>query len=152
MATLQELANRLQEYIIRQQESSSGSSQAILSKYSNVKLKMETSIRQPHVIVEIGISRATFNLDTNIKMDGGLGPFERYIRKWLDNSWIRYDLRELYKKLGEKAAEKKNWNNPNAVMYDEGAADEPKAYSPEKDKESSVKSYLRNYLRSFKKF
>ncbi len=153
MATLQELANRLQEYIIKQQESSGGGSQYLLSKYSSVKLNMDSTIRYPHIIVEIGISKATYNIETIVKTEGGLGPFDRYVIKWLGNSWILYDLREMYKKLQELVAAKKEINNPNAVVYQEAESEELSPEGPinktaRVDSLGGVKSYLKGFLSS----
>lgn len=157
MATLNELANKLQEYILKQQESAGGNTQYALSKYSSVKMKMDSTIRYPHVIVEIGISKAIFNLETCIKTDGGLGPFDRYALKWIASSWILYDLRELFKKLSEAVEAKQELNNPNAIVYDEGEAEELRKEAPIDPRarvhsERGVKGYLKGYLKSSLRF
>jgi hypothetical protein len=157
MASLGELANKLQEYILKQQESAGGNAQYALSKYSSVKIKMDSNIRYAHIIVEIGISKAIFNVETGIKTDGGLGPFDRYVLKWMANSWILYDIRELYKKLNEMILAKHELNNPNAVIYQEGEAEEIKPEAPinpnaRVHSEYGVKNYLRGYLSSSRRF
>lgn len=157
MASLNELANKLQDYILKQQENAGGNAQYALSKYSSVKMKMDSTIRFPHVIVEIGISKAVYNIETCIKIDGGLGPFDRYVIKWIGNSWILYDLRELYKKLSEMVEEKQELNNPNAIVYQEGEAEELKTEAPinpnaRVNSVKGVKNYLRGYLSSSRKF
>lgn len=157
MASLNDLANKLQEFIIKQQENATGTNQYILSKYSSVKLKMDSTIRYPHVIVEIGISKAIFNIDSAMKTDGGLGPFDRYVSKWISSSWNLYDLRELYKRLSQIIEEKQELNNPNPVVYQEGEAEELKHEAPINPNARvhtvrGVKNYLKGYLKSSRKF
>lgn len=74
MKTLHELAVKLQESIIKQQDDAHNSTTLNVTKYNNLKLKMDSRYAYPHVIVTIGISEAVFNIADGTKTDGGLGP------------------------------------------------------------------------------
>lgn len=96
VATLHEMAIKLQEYIVEQQEDAHNVSSLNINRYNNMKLIMDGKIGYPHVIVRIGISEVTYNLRDLIKMDGGLGSDEKYVRQWIGKSTIKYDLNEIY--------------------------------------------------------
>lgn len=96
VATLHEMAIKLQEYIIEQQEDAHNVSSLNINRYNNMKLIMDGKIGYPHVIVRIGISEVTYNLRDLIKIDGGLGSDEKYVRQWIGKSTIKYDLNEIY--------------------------------------------------------
>lgn len=98
MVTLNELANKLQAYIIEQQVDPHNFRQLSVHRYNNLKLKI-AQLNYPNVIVCIGISEATYNLDDGCKVDGGLGQDEKYVRKWLGRNTIRKELKELYYQL-----------------------------------------------------
>lgn len=128
MKTLHEMAVKLQESIVKQQEDAHNSTNLNVTKYNNLKLKMSTKYTYPHVIVTIGISEAIFNIADGTKTDGGLGPDEKYVRKWLGTSTVIADLKEIYISLGEfiKAGEE------NKAVAQEGEADEVKRDAPRK--------------------
>lgn len=130
MKTLHEMAVKLQESIIAQQEDAHNSTTLNVTKYNNLKLKMSTKYTYPHVIVIIGISEAIFNIADGTKTDGGLGPDEKYVKKWLGTSTIIADLKEIYISVGElvKAGEE------NKAVAQEGEADEVKRQAPRKKK------------------
>lgn len=130
MKTLHELAIKLQESIIKQQEDSHNSANLNVTKYNNLKIKMDTRYSYPHAIVCIGISEAVFNIAEGTKTDGGLGPDEKYVRKWLANSTVISDLKEIWISLGElvKAEEQ------DKAISQEGEADEVKREAPRKKK------------------
>ena len=96
MKTLHELATKLQEYIIKSQQDAYNSTNMNITKYNNLKLRMETKLHYPNIIIVIGISEATFNIKEGTKTDGSLGPDERYVKKWLGNSSVIADLKEIY--------------------------------------------------------
>lgn len=98
MATLNELANKLQAFIIEQQVDPHNLRQLTVHRYNNLKLKI-AQLSYPNVIVCIGISEATYNLEDGSKVDGGLGQDERYVRKWLGRNTILKELKELYYQL-----------------------------------------------------
>ncbi len=130
MKTLHELAIKLQESIIKQQEDSHNSANLNVTKYNNLKIKMDTRYSYPHAIICIGISEAVFNIAEGTKTDGGLGPDEKYVRKWLGNSTVLSDLKEIWISLGElvKAEEQ------DKAIKQEGEADEVKRDAPKKKK------------------
>lgn len=99
--TLHELAVKLQESIIRQQEDAHNVGSINVAKYNNLKLIMDPAINYPHIIIRIGISEATYNLNDSSRTDGSLGPDERYVRRWLASSSVVNDLTDIYKLLQE---------------------------------------------------
>ena len=50
----------------------------------------------PHVSIRLGISEATYSLDTIERLSGGLGSDERLVRRWLERSLIKADLNNLW--------------------------------------------------------
>ncbi len=130
MKTLHEMAVKLQESIIAQQEDAHNSTTLNVTKYNNLKLKMSTKYTYPHVIITIGISEAIFNIADGTKTDGGLGPDEKYVKKWLGTSTVVADLKEIYISVGElvRAGEE------NKAVSQEGEADEVKRQAPKKKK------------------
>jgi len=103
VATLNEMANKLQSYIIDSQ-SDAHSSTAFnlnLTKYNNIKLAMDETVRYPHIMIRIGISEATYSLRDGIRTDGGLGPDEKYVHKWLGNQAVKTELAEVYMQFRE---------------------------------------------------
>jgi hypothetical protein len=94
---------------------------------------MSTTIKFPHVIVTIGISEAIYNIKEGTKTEGGLGPDERYVRKWLGNSTVIYELNEIYTHLNDLVSAEENDTGAQKVMYDEGEADEIKRQAPSVD-------------------
>lgn len=84
MKTLHELATKLQQYIIKSQQDAHNSTNMNITKYNNLKLRMETKLHYPNVIISIGISEATFNIKEGTKTDGSLGPDERYVKNGLE--------------------------------------------------------------------
>ena len=123
MATLNELANKLQVYIIEQQVDPHNVRQLNVHKYNNLKLKI-AQLSYANVIVCIGISEATYNLENCTKIDGGLGQDERYVLKWLRRPGIADNLKQLYLELTDLVSLEEE------VMMEkqdlEGAADEAK--------------------------
>ena len=99
MRTLHEMAMKLQDYIIDQQQNSHDVSGLKVNRYSNLKLTMDLKLRTPHVIVTIGISEACYNLTDCSRMDGGLGADEKYVKKWLEGSLNLSDLKSIYDSL-----------------------------------------------------
>lgn len=128
MKTLHEMAVKLQESIIKQQDDAHNSTTLNVNKYNNLKLKMSTKFAYPHVIVTIGISEAVYNIAECTKTDGGLGPDEKYVRKWLGSSTVAADLKEIYIELSGliKAEEE------SREISQEGEADEVKRDAPRK--------------------
>lgn len=130
MKTLHELATKLQQYIIKSQQDAHNSTNMNITKYNNLKLRMETKLHYPNVIISIGISEATFNIREGTKTDGSLGPDERYVKKWLGGNSVISDLREIYIAMSDliKAEDE------NKAIALEGEADEAKKDTPRKQK------------------
>lgn len=129
--TLHELANKLQQYIIKQQENAHDSMNLNTSKYNNLKLKISSSISFPHIIVCIGISEATFDIKEGIKTDGGLGPDEKYVKKWLSSSGVLQNLKEQYIKLQELVSAEEESGIGLKTRFQEGEAEEIKRTAPD---------------------
>ena len=96
--TLNEMANRLQNFIVDAQINTR-SGNAInfnMAKYNNLKLAMDETIRYPHIIIRIGMSEAIYNIKTVIRTEGGLGPDEKYVHKWLGSNVVVSELKDIY--------------------------------------------------------
>ena len=117
MKTLNEMAVKLQESIIKQQDDAHNSSTLNVNKYNNLKIKMSTRYHYPHIIVSIGT-----------KTDGGLGPDEKYVRKWMGTSTIAADLKEIYVALSDLIKAE----DVAKEISQEGEADEVKREAPRK--------------------
>lgn len=128
MKTLNELAVKLQESIIKQQEDAHNSSTLNINRYNNLKIRMSTKYHYPHIIVSIGISEAIFNIEDCTKTDGGLGPDEKYVRKWMGTSTIAADLKEIYVALSDLIKAE----DVAKEITQEGEADEVKKDAPRK--------------------
>lgn len=96
MATLNELAVKLQSYIINTQMDGRNRRSLNKGRYNNLKLKVNTGLEYPNIVVTIGISEATYNVDAGTKTDGSLGPDEVYVYKWITNPYIAPALKEIY--------------------------------------------------------
>ncbi len=101
MANLNELAGKLQTFIIRAQMDSHNSRSLSKSRYNNLKLKISSQLQYPNVIITIGISEATYNIEDGTKTEGSLGPDEKYVYKWISNKNIQPALKELYLSMTE---------------------------------------------------
>ena len=128
MKTLNEMAVKLQESIIKQQDDAHNSSTLNVNKYNNLKIRMSTKYHYPHISVSIGISEAIFNIEDCTKTDGGLGPDERYVRKWMGTSTIAADLKEIYAALSDLIKAE----DVAKEISQEGEADEVKRDAPRK--------------------
>lgn len=138
MKTLHELATKLQSFIIKCQTDAHNSTNMNVSKYNNLKLKMDTKLNFPNLIVGIGISEAVYNFVDGTKTDGGLGPDERYVRKWLGNSNIIAELKEIWIAMGDLI---KAEDEDKAIAM-EGEADEAKIDEPRKKRKKNVPQEL----------
>ncbi len=74
MKTLHELAIKLQDYIIKCQQDAHNSTNMNVTKYNNLKLRMETKLHYPNIIISIGLSECIYNFVDGTKIDGSLGP------------------------------------------------------------------------------
>jgi len=101
MTNLNELATRLQSYIINSQRDAHNGRNFSKSRYNNLKIKISSSLEYPNIIISIGISEATYNIEDGTKTDGSLGPDEKYVYKWIGNKNIQPILKELYLSMTE---------------------------------------------------
>lgn len=132
MKTLHEMAVKLQDSIIKQQEDAHNAATLNITKYNNLKIKMDSRYAYPHVIIIIGISEAVFNIAEGTKTDGSLGPEEKYVKKWLGSNTVIADLKEIYISLGELIRA----GDENKAISKEGEADEAKRDAPAKKKKA----------------
>ena len=78
-------------------------------KYNNLKISMKPdSDTTPHVIINISISEAKYNLNSFEKVNGSLGPDERAVQRWLGLSGVAEGLKELWKFTQENDNRSKN--------------------------------------------
>lgn len=96
MTTLNELAVKLQSFIINSQMNSRDKRTLNKNRYNNLKLKIDTSLAYANVVVCIGISEATYNIEMGTKTDGSLGPDEVFVYKWISNPYVVPILKEIY--------------------------------------------------------
>jgi hypothetical protein len=97
MKTLNELANELRDFIIDLQSDAHNKARIRLERYNNLKLIMDISANPtPHVKVSLSMSDADFSLKTREKINGGLGPDEKYVIRWLEKPDIVSDLQACW--------------------------------------------------------
>ena len=160
-ATLNEMANKLQTFIIEMQEDAHNISAVNLSKYNNIKLSMDEIVRYPHITIRIGISEATFSLKDNIKTKGGLGADEKYARKWIENSTVTYELVEIYKNFRENLTTEGRHNESDdfAIEVDangkirrvyeaRAAVRDARSLAKAKERTENIRKNLKNFLSS----
>jgi len=162
MKTLNEMAQDLQDYIISAQQDAHNSIGSNQYKYNNLKLTIDTKIPFPNLVIRIGISEAVYNLKENVKADGGLGPDERYVKKWFDLYWVLPELKQINIKIREllklqdevrsivmvgEAGERKK-EAPNSKPKFKQLLEEARAAQKEKiTKKNNIKGYLKKSIR-----
>lgn len=164
--SLSEMANKLRTFIIDSQNDAHSSQNMNMTKYNNVKLSMDESKNYPHITIGIGISEATYNIKDIVRTEGGLGSDERYVRKWLGNFTISYDLNEIYKNFrtslaGVSKIEEDSKNSDFSLeadvngkikrVYAARAANNSGRRKISREKKDQIKSDLKNYLKSSKR-
>jgi len=91
------LEESLKEFLILSQDDSYNTGGAGTHKYNNLKIFMNPSQNKtPHFIVRIGISEAMYKISNCEKLSGGIGGEEKYVRRWLDKSFIKSDIEEAW--------------------------------------------------------
>lgn len=76
-------------------------------RYNNLKLKMDPQASaNPEVVINLAMSEATFNLKSGEKVNGSLGPDERYVLKWLGKTNTLPALNECWLEISKKNNEK----------------------------------------------
>ena len=164
--SLSEMANKLRTFIIDSQNDAHSSQNMNMTKYNNVKLSMDESKNYPHITIGIGISEATYSIKDIVRTEGGLGSDERYVRKWLGNFTISYDLNEIYKNFrtslaGVSKIEEGSKNSDFSLeadvngkikrVYAARAANNSGRRKISREKKDQIKSDLKNYLKSSKR-
>ena len=164
--SLSEMANKLRTFIIDSQNDAHSSQNMNMTKYNNVKLSMDESKNYPHITIGIGISEATYNIKDIVRTEGGLGSDERYVRKWLGNFTISYDLNKNYKNFrtslaGVSKIEEGSKNSDFSLeadvngkikrVYAARAANNSGRRKISREKKDQIKSDLKNYLKSSKR-
>lgn len=97
MTTFKDMEDNLKNFIIQEQSDAHNIRSVNIAKYNNIKIWMDpTKNVQPHVIIRISISEATYALDDFSKMNGGLGYEERLVLKWFGRFGIKDKLTELW--------------------------------------------------------
>lgn len=99
MTNLNDYATKLQTFLIR--EVQDDGRRVSKARYNNLKMKISSRLQYPNVIITIGISEATYNIEDGTKTEGSLGPDERYVYKWLSRKEIQPALKELYLQMTE---------------------------------------------------
>lgn len=107
MATFKDVEDNLKNFIIQEQSDAHNVRTANMAKYNNIKIWMDPAKSvQPHVIIRISISEATFSLNGFSKVNGGLGYEERIVQKWFGRYGVKDKLQELWN-FAEKNKEDK---------------------------------------------
>lgn len=83
--TLSELAGELKAFLIEMQSDARNKNNFRPERYNNLKFAMDVSKDpNPYVVISISMSEAEYSLKTGDKQNGGLGPDERYVLRWLE--------------------------------------------------------------------
>lgn len=106
MTSFNDLEESLKKFMIEEQSDAHHNKSLNLAKYNNICIYMDDNrFQQPHFIVRISISEATFLLNGCQKINGGLGFEERFVTKWFGRMGIKDKLQEL-------------WNDPETHKFD----------------------------------
>ncbi len=101
--TLNELASDLKEAILDAQSDAHNRGNIKMARYNNLKLSMDPSgSASPEVVISVAMSEATFNIKTGEKVNGSLGPDERYVLKWLGKTNTLPALNDCWLNLSKK--------------------------------------------------
>lgn len=104
--TLNELAGDLKQLIIDLQSDAHNSGNIRMERYNNLKLLMfPQKNRTPHVIVDLSMSAAEFDIQSGQKINGSLGPDERYVLRWFNKTGTLFNLQETWKTKIKKGGE-----------------------------------------------
>ncbi len=101
-----ELGRALKDLIKDMNSDASNSRSFREERYNNMKISMDpSSDAQPHVIIQIGVSEAKYSLTTQQRINGSLGPDERYISRWFGRIGVMDSLKDAWKDLAKKDKE-----------------------------------------------
>ncbi|MBQ7125964.1 hypothetical protein IJO12_02645 [bacterium] len=97
MTTFKDMEDSLKAFIIQEQSDAHNVRTMNVAKYNNIKIVMSPNKNpEPHVIIRISISEATFSLNGFSKINGGLGYEERFVQKWFCRFGVKEKLLELW--------------------------------------------------------
>lgn len=92
----------LKDFLSEEQSDGYNSKSANFYKYNNLKLFIDPhKCNIPHFIIRIGISEAIYNASNGEKISGGLGPDERYIRKWMEKNLSKMNIDLAWKEANK---------------------------------------------------
>ena len=95
-----ELGGVLKNIIIDMNSDAHNRDKFKIDRYANMKIEMNLEENpDPHVIIHIGISKAMYSLETLERIDGSLGPDERYITRWFMKMGVVPSLQALWKEI-----------------------------------------------------
>ena len=104
--SLNEFAGELKEFIINSQSDAHNKGSVNIGRYNNLKLVMEPRLNnRPHVVIDMTLSSAEFDILSGQKRNGGLGADERYVLKWLAKSGVLPSLQETWKYISKHGNE-----------------------------------------------
>lgn len=107
--SLNELAGELKALIIELQSDTHNRSNLRTERYNNLKLLMEPKRNHnPHVVVDFSMSDAEFDISTGQKINGGLGPDERYVLRWFNKAGTLTALQETWKQVMKNGGKEKD--------------------------------------------
>lgn len=93
--TLNEMADSLKAFLIDNQPNEIKNNPGA-PRYNNLKLTMNISDATPHVIINVAMSEAIFNITSGERLNGGLGPEERFVMRWFARASVLPDLLEIW--------------------------------------------------------
>lgn len=92
--------NSLTEFLINVMTDKYGDAKSYAYKYNNLKVSMDPrSVSDPHIYVNVGISEAVFSIIDGKKLEGGLGPEDGYVKRWIERTNINKELIAHWKLL-----------------------------------------------------
>lgn len=92
--------NSLIEFLIKAMSDKYGDTKSHAYRYNNLKVSMDPrAISDPHIFVTVGISEAVFSIIDGKKMEGGLGPEDGYVKRWIERTNINKELMSHWKLL-----------------------------------------------------
>ncbi len=104
MASFRELEGNLKAYLLDVQSDAHNVKTMVASRYNNIKISMEPrKIHEAHVTIKMGMSEATYLLESFEKIAGGLGFEERFVVRWFGRSGIKNRLDECWQQELDKA-------------------------------------------------
>jgi hypothetical protein len=104
-----EMSNLLRDLIKDMNSDAHNSRSFKEERYNNLKMTMDpTSDANPHVIITIGVSEAKYSITTMQRINGSLGPDEKYINRWFNRVGVIDSLKDLWKDTCNKDKETVN--------------------------------------------